>query len=61
MKAKAHTDHRATLQIAQETWDREDHDGKRRLVEIAAGQGYALRVIRPEGDIWTPDPQVEGW
>lgn len=61
MVINAYTDERPTLQIAQETWDREDPDGQRRLVQVTAAQGYRLSVIRPHGEVWTPDPLVAEW
>jgi len=58
MTTLAHRDQRPALQIAQQTWDREDDDGRRRLVRLAAAQGFRLTVVDVEGRVWTPDPQV---
>lgn len=56
-----HSDRRPVLEIAQVTWDREDPEGQRRLVQIAAAQGYALSVVRSDGEAWRPDPLVSEW
>jgi len=39
MDTKVYADQRLALQIAEETWAREDADGRRRVVEVAPRAG----------------------
>ena len=54
-------DQRPVLQIAEQTWDREDDEGRRRLVDLAAAQGFQLTVVYVDGRAWTPEPLVSDW
>lgn len=54
-------DERPHLLIAEGTWQREDDDGRQRLIHAAAAQGYRLVIGFADGQEWSPPDDPIAW